>query len=1006
MSFGVNSIFGRVRASINAAQEQFEKAVKESTKKSLDPVKSATGQTHHTMRKGDTLDYVAGKSHQSIANILKVNPSIKSPNNIDVGVKIIILDPVRTSAYEEQRKALASIDKIPKGIAMQDTHEDAWNGVQQKVEQELRYVTRDGGAPQIELEAAAAEIKRRVPDDTKFASVVELAKNSVGDQLEAVGRTPENFDEILSLTETARTDQSKANALAKSVANGDAGLEAKAKLAEAKAEKSWSAVTDQTVPQLERLGKGNSKAERETEVTTRILTLATFGPDDVNYRKALDTAAKKELVDKPSKAIEDAYKDGGAPAAAYEARKQTKGVSAALASRILDASDATMVKVIKDLGTESREKLPAGSTSNPADLTKGDKAFLDHSRRDSNMVSDNTFVVVLGDLSAAYDMAAGTDIGDKATKRIALALAKVLPDANDMKYAVGERPIHNIEEAFEWVIAEKNGAVLTLETANQLREIGRTEYSEGLTGYVAEASKGLRKTALNDVAAFGAAREPFAALEDGPGKLIDPAKQRDAMAAAREGNPEAAKKFDTALENVRESGRALWKIQAAVSAYEPALADQKSFQDLKKTLSKSEDDKAQQDSLGFALEMGSDALVDIAANDPRIERRDLPGVTPWWPLRAGLDLTHDIAGRTINRTYDATHNTTKPGETGGGAPTTNNGPKPVTGYNSTTRFGLSYRFASTVLGGYHVDAMFQSKDFWGTAYGLAFMTTTARHGAEFLGGVAQSAVALSPRLQGGRIDKLSDFVKVERDLWTKSTGVYLKGWFGLDAAYTASNLSDGKYPEAAIFGVQTVADGMLAFMTKPKWVSPVGLGISFAAAAANFTYGKWKAENTREAFTEDYLKAADIRPEIAELIAAKKDMPSRIDAFAREWCRADGPAVVDYLNTLEPSKVRSFLGKLETVQKSGADDNGFLLTANNDYRFNPGAEQEKPGAKPKIWSDSDPDKPSWIPPRANGTPGEIGHVYPTSLRAVGLWAFGNDFNFPGRYERPANQPQG
>lgn len=78
--------------------------------------------------------------------------------------------------------------------------------------------------------------------------------------------------------------------------------------------------------------------------------------------------------------------------------------------------------------------------------------------------------------------------------------------------------------------------------------------------------------------------------------------------------------------------------------------------------------KATQDSLGFALDMGSDEVVNISSNDSRVERRDLPGVTPWWSLRAGLDLTHDIAGRNMNQIHDSTQYVTKSGGPAPGGP--------------------------------------------------------------------------------------------------------------------------------------------------------------------------------------------------------------------------------------------------------------------------------------------------------------------------------------------------
>lgn len=96
------------------------------------------------------------------------------------------------------------------------------------------------------------------------------------------------------------------------------------------------------------------------------------------------------------------------------------------------------------------------------------------------MTSDNTFVAVLGDLSAAYEAAAGSDPGEQALKSVSFTLAQSLPDVKDMDYKTGERPIHDVTKAFKWVVSERNGTVLTLATASQLKDLKRTNYANGL----------------------------------------------------------------------------------------------------------------------------------------------------------------------------------------------------------------------------------------------------------------------------------------------------------------------------------------------------------------------------------------------------------------------------------------------------------------------------------------------------------------------------------------------
>lgn len=1012
MSFGTNSIFSRVWRTSSDIEARFDAILKESATRPVDPSRSPTGQTQYTIENGDRLAQISQESNTSVTNLLRANPIIKNENIIDAGTKINILDPVRTDAFEQQMKALDGIKKLPKGYGAQAMRDEAWQSLKPLVETELRYVTREGGAPQKALDAAVREIKDRAPDQTRFHTIVDSAANAVRSELKAVGRTPENFDNLLALTETAQAKQKTADTLKEAVAKGDKSSADKADDAGKEADKAWAAVTDEAARQLPEIGKGKSPDQRQTDVTGRVLTLANFGPKDENYYKALDAATKRELVDKPAKLIDEAYERGGAPAAAFEARKQTEGVPSELAGRILLASDLTMTKVATDLGTEAREKLPPNSTSNVADLLKGDKAFLDHSRKDKDMRSDNTFVAVLGDLSAAYETAAGSDKGEDAIKKVSFTLAQALPDYDDMKYETGERPIHDVTKAFEWVVSERNGTVLTLATATQMKNLKRTDYADGLAKSAKEGIAQLRDRTQHDVEAFGKAREPFIALEKNPGKLVTDADKPAAMKAAREGNPEGAKKFDDSLATVQEDGRALWRAQAAVSAYDEQLKDLENFKGLKDTLSKADDDKEKRESLGFALDMGSDEVVRISTNDARVERPDLPGVTPWWTLRAGLDLTHDIAGRNMSQIHDSSRYAAQSGQPApkgpSAGPSASGGPKPVGGFNSTTKFGFNYRFASSILGGFHVDAMFQNKDFWGTAYGLAFSTATARHSAEFLGGLGQAAVALNPKMQGGRIDKLTDFVKVERDLWTKSTGMYLKGWVGIDAAYTVSNLSDGKYAEAAIFGVQTVADGMVAFFATPKWVTPASLAITVVASIANMAYGSWKAENQRETDTENYLKGADIRPEIAELIADQEDMPSRIDEFARRWCETDGPSVVNYLNTLSKDSAAEFIQALETVadeyDKNGKTG-GFAMTFPNDYRFNKpySYPRREIGVPLEDLGKAPPPPPDWQPKDAPFPgPGAMNSHYTEtmSLRGVGLWAFYHGYNFPGKYHRP------
>ncbi|MBA8879537.1 LysM peptidoglycan-binding domain-containing protein [Phyllobacterium myrsinacearum] len=967
----------------------------------VDPATTPTGQTTHIVNPGESLITIAQEAHISVESITK-NNDIRDANHVPVGLNLVLVDSVRQDAMEQQRLSLEGIEKLPKTAPAQAMREEAWQGVQQQVVNELAYVTRNGATPQEALDEAVEQIKQRAPDSARLSSAVDGAKALVEANLKSSGRTHENFDAVLSKAQNAQTLQGKADALNKRVSAGE-NLKAEANSAQQDAASAWTAVSDTISGQVDGLKKGKDAGAFKDIVVNHLATLVTYGPDDAHFRSAIEAVTDKVLIGDAAKGIADAYATGGAPAAAFQARNTVESYPGDMAAKVLERAAPTMDRIAVDLGREFREKDTNPTvTSLPTRLppeTLIDEPFLKTARADRDMKGDNTVAVVMGDLAAAYEpLTLNPDANLPVLQHFAGSLARALPDADEMKFAQSEFPLHDVTKTIQWSASQSGQHGLFHIVSSELAKQGRGAYAENVESSLTNSVESLRKHALDAGAAFSRAREPFASLADGPAKLIDPAKQTDAMMAARKASPDLAKKFDESLTEYRRSGHMLWSAQASASNLQPVMAGQKGFSKVQDALAKPGANDNEARYLSKALELGADALVNLVANDNGLPRTPALGTPPWYAVRANLDMTTSFIENAMRKNtdvnslarYDLPPNQKYP-PAGGTAES--RGMKPVQSVPSDTGFGLTNRLSKTVLAGFHVNAMFQFDDFWSNAYGMAFSTTVATHGAEALGGVTQMLINLNRnKFGGGTLDSMSQFVRAENEGWVKWGGVSAKGWFFMDAAYSISNVVNGDLPHAAIFGAQTIADGLFVFARGP-WVGPVAMVIGALAGAANTIYGEWKAEDARQTNVEAYLKGADIQPKIAERLTKAKDAPARIEAFAQQWCQCSPVELVNYINALPTDRAMKLLQFVIGVPMK-PDGKGYALTAPNDFRFNlqraPGAVKRNPQAN----------LPPVIPvPDSIGQQSFENPPYPYSITAIGLWAFENGYDLPGRYHQ-------
>ncbi|MFE0755051.1 LysM peptidoglycan-binding domain-containing protein [Inquilinus sp. NPDC058860] len=873
-----------------------------------DPAKDPSGAVAYQVRPGDTFSSIAPRVGQTDKDLEAANPGV-DPRRLRPGDRIVILDDVRREAATQQLKALDTAHRTH-GTAGQE----AWAGVQPLVEAELRRVGRDGPTPGDRLDGAIGDIKARAPGDARFATIVDQARQTVEREWEGQGRTHAATDTILALAGDAQAADRSAAAIANDPeGNGPTPTDRVGAAANA-AQHKWDLVTQAAVPQLEALAKGvGSPAEAETKVAQRAASLSNYGPDDEQYRSAIDAAAREVLVGKPSRAVADAYASGGAPAAAAKLREVAGQASPVVAARILQASQPVIDKISADLGREAREKLPApgaaGPGSNPIDLGSIDETGIQAARKDKSFGMDATFAVTLGDLAAAADRAGLAPDGKTAVKGLASSLAEQMPDVDDMRYAPGERPAHDVAKAFAWTVGQGDGATLSLAVAAAM-PADRRDYGNALVAAAAEGLGTLRQRVVADVGAFGDATKTLAFLKQGPGQLLDQAQFQKAMAAYLKAHPDTADKAAAAYDTVARGGDALLRTAAAINAYEPELGGSGDFAKLKGA----RDDTGDRDALEFAVKSSPATLVELANLSDEVERPPPGKVTPWWPIRGTQDFVNEVIAYRAKPAYDLLSQAQRDG-----------GLVPRTGVTAANGMGKANRLAGTVLAGIHADAMFQNQDLFSQAYGLYFASGAGKYGLELLGGMVQSGIAKLPQLQGGRLDRLSDFVAVERRPWQMLSGALGKAYIPLDAAYTVYNLAKGDIPRAIFFGGTATADVMLAYGSGA--VPVVGAALLLASAVGNYIYGKIEKANENEDDAREFLTGADLRPEIADQLADHDSDGNSVGPALAALARRRGlepAAFTDYLNRLTPQQVSALVQQAKSVRP---DDKGRMPVA-------------------------------------------------------------------------------
>ena len=76
------------------------------------PASAAT----YTVQKGDTLWKIASTNQMSVSQLVKLNPSIKNPDNINVGDKVTVSDDTQTTV-EQQVVTLVNKERAKEGLA-------------------------------------------------------------------------------------------------------------------------------------------------------------------------------------------------------------------------------------------------------------------------------------------------------------------------------------------------------------------------------------------------------------------------------------------------------------------------------------------------------------------------------------------------------------------------------------------------------------------------------------------------------------------------------------------------------------------------------------------------------------------------------------------------------------------------------------------------------------------------------------------------------------------------
>jgi len=296
----------------------------------------------------------------------------------DKGDTILVLDPTRLGFLEQQRKELA--DASIKVLAPERAAE-LKGDLTATIVQELQYAGTQQAVP--DVAALAAPIAARAPNDPVFKDAVADAENLYSRQLIGQGRTEDQLGKLLQTAKSPTPYDPKAK----------------------DSDPTYNALRKEAAAQFIAAADGQTGSTALGSITGRTGVYMTYTGGDPRLADAIRQgsldAQQEVLVNRPAKAVADAYRQGGADAAAKKLNEVTDPKTATPAQVIAIMNDPTVQSTAQSI-VHDVAKYPQAMVMSPG------SPEVQHASR------------VMADLAAACQHATYADGGRKGDGRAAV----------------------------------------------------------------------------------------------------------------------------------------------------------------------------------------------------------------------------------------------------------------------------------------------------------------------------------------------------------------------------------------------------------------------------------------------------------------------------------------------------------------------------------------------------------------------------------------------------------
>lgn len=794
-----------------------------------------------------------------------------------------------------------------------EAHADAnakWSKLTNATQRELRHA----GNAKVFPEEVASErydtLKATAPQDPRAQAAIDTGFNIVKTDWQKQGWTRDKFGVVL--------DKHDALVEAK---NTDPG----------KVEQRRGELDREIETQLKSAGDSAPPGQRELAIAGRGALLVKFGPDDPEFRDAVDRATYNVVVKPGVDAVRQAYGQGGGKAAAEELEKQTRDVSPETAARMIAGMPEVIDGITQYLGKSSY----GPESTNPDEMAK-----------------------TYGQLALSTDRAARSANGKSVVADVARMLVQHMPQTIARVGKHGDNPLGMYGEAFFISLSRGQGASLSLAATIEMKHTGQTARAEFALIALADGIVELQSQTDKAVTDFGKATETVSQLRANLAPFMTPEQLDLATIGYVERNQNIVKDFDNASNAVDGLGYGIVRTNYAISEALPELADLKNAGHLDNVRKNFAGTKEAAFAMGMSGK-GRDEVTRIVLEKDAAQAAGK--INPTSTVTGSRGFLKEFVNSQLSSSPATTSAIADAGDSSRQSTPTapsktkitdvfgspDNPPKEIKVDGKKVHgFGASMNFLGAVFNGYQTFQSYEKLSSQPTGLldqtkAVYYAIGTAKETTELFAALAQRGWRgfqfISTDFSGSVAAKAARTGLASEAGWVKFSTYFKIGGGLIDGAFAVDAFVKGEWQAGILYSVAATGGGLMAassIAASGGWLAaagPWGAGLVLASAIGLMIYNSVKSADALEGPTREFLKAADIKPEIASALAdndgSGNSMIPRLAATAQQF-GVDPHELLGKLNTMDPGKVHQLVEAAKTVTPNDAGE--LKVTAEND----------------------------------------------------------------------------